>query len=343
MENNINTDKGITMAVVAERLIDDLIQAGLITPEIIAKLSELSKDEKQAYKKIAGRIAKGVPSWMTNFKPITKIDKIWYHPEDMLKYDYANGVANFERVTGKRLSVLKYCAGWQAKKLVKALKLWEYTPTGRYLFIKGYSKYDLATVISNLNYRWMHYNVKSPVDIIIAGYWGNNNTYYIERHLSDDIEKYLITGQVSQTLHLLLVRPDLAPRLDEIIDYAVMGGNLAVANIDNRLDDIVNRNLRLNWIDKEKFDYKGFPDVPGWTKPKNGIELKSAAKEFANCAGSYVDKVMNGHTVIIYKDQEMAEIEPKTGKIKQHFGPRNTPVDSTELRTILNKLFKNSL
>lgn len=327
------------MAAVAERLIDDLIQAGLITPEIIAKLKELSKDEKSTYKKIAGRIIKGAPSWMTNFKPITKIDKVWDNPEDMLRFDHANGVANFERVTGKKFVVSKYCPSWQAKKLVQALKVWEHVPLGRYLFIRGYSKYDLASVIN----KWMQHNVKSPVDIIITGYWNTDRTYYIEKHLSDDIEKYLITGQVSPVLHLMLVRPDLMPRLDEVVDYAVMGGNLNAANIEARLDDVVNRGLRLNWIDREKFDYKGFPDVPGWIKPKNGIELKSAAKEFANCAGNYVDKVLNGHTVIIYKDREMAEIEPGTGRIKQHFGPRNTAVDSTELRAILNKLFKNNL
>jgi len=213
------------------------------------------------------------------------------------------------------------------KSYLKDIASWKDIKRGKDLFIKGLGSFDITNTFNSLVAELRPYSVRvfSVREIRCRGYFPTEQKWYLESLYDHSIELF----------KWVYINKFPIARLDELKDLDVLGmfkSSLSLNAVLTRIDNMVKRDLRLTWRDKDKFVYpdniKKFANMANLTIPKNGIDLKKQAHIFKNCSGSYVNRILEKKTFIVYNDYEMVELSSK-GKIKQHFGKLNSSVDSS--------------
>ena len=233
---------------------------------------------------------------------------------------------------------------WMKKAMLRHLNTWKNIDRGKKVFISGMGSFDIeeAYIRQVADSPYVTYTILPPIgDLRCSGYFPNENNDYLVRALykhSIDLFRWFYVHEFPIAL------------VDEVKDLDVLGlfnFRMSTAVVNARIRDMRERKLGLDWEDKHVFEYPdniiNFANENGFTVPKNGIELKKQAKIFSNCSGGYVTSIRKKKTYIIYNEEEMIEISPK-GKIRQHFGKRNSRINRNrmvQVEKLVEKYYTN--
>ena len=233
-----------------------------------------------------------------------------------------------DNISVKGLSLANY------DDIVRSVKSWKNIHKGKDLFIKGLGGFNIALVfkdwvIQRRNHDWISCVIPTAEEITCMG--------YLSGFVGKKTSKKLLEDQDLFTWFVKHQFP--VSRYDEIFEAKQLGlfrPGASVTNTLRMLDDIIERNLTLDSNDNIKFEYpKWLIDVAkdsNMTIPSNGNDLKRQAVIYKNCAGSYVDRILDKNNYIIYNNSLMIEFKDRA--IVQAYGPMNTKVDSSELAAI---------
>lgn len=227
---------------------------------------------------------------------------------------------------------------WRIKSGLKNLATWKGIRRGKDVFIHGIGSFNIdeayAKAVKNNSSVYYMDNVVSLMDIRCAGYF------------PDCAQRFYLAELYKHSIDLfkwVYVNNYPLGQLDELKDLNVLGlfdYSFKLDTVMSRINDMVDRDLRLSWVDNTKFDYpdklKLFAEQNGFTIPKNGIDLKKQARVFSNCSGGYVRKILDKKSFIIYNEEEMLEI--KGANVLQHLGKRNTLVEDSRRNYIQGRL-----
>jgi len=236
------------------------------------------------------------------------------------------------------------------KKLIKNIKSWKKIKSGRDVRLSGFGKIN---IIESYN-KFKDYSRQNNFDffkfpslnnIRAIGYFPKDThkarIYEIER-----ISK-LFTKKNMPILLWCKRNEFPLSRFDELIEATILGffnTKMTKRQANKALEEINDRNLKLTRRDEILFDYEknkslfSFLIKQRLTLPENGIELKKQAKMFKNCAGGYVEKILDKKTIIAYNDEMMIELNPNSGEIKQAFRPMNQPIIDDKNLQIINNI-----
>lgn len=257
----------------------------------------------------------------------TNLKTVW--PEMVVQDLYAEELSNYEGLVTDKV-VFEDKHQYYLGRAVRHLRSWKGITRGKDLFIKGLGGFEIEKAFdewsqaSGAGYR----EVPTRNELLAYGYLDMEG---IHRYSLDKTMKKLMA--IPNMFEWVVKRKFSFSRLDEMFDAHILGlfdHNLTLIQMTNRLDDAIHRGLKLTWDDKVDFDY------PTWlgyvasgtemTIPKNGIELKSQAKRFKNCAGGYVNSILDKRSYIIYNKDVMVELSP-SGRVIQAHGPMNSTVN----------------
>lgn len=252
--------------------------------------------------------------------------------------ELAQSKANYEYITGKSLELSNRANGalWILKRTVLNLKTWSKVFKGKDLFVEGMGGFNIDKAIEKVTQRsGNNTTIPTVFELRLSGYFGVSR-YYPSWGLRTLSRYPGVWRWIKDTKFPL-------ERTDELNDLIILDNfNFEkLATIVSRLDDIVERDLRLNESDKKEFKYPEkitrLSSLLNLTLPDNGIELKKQAKLFKNCAGSYVRKIKTGKSFILYDKEIMIEL---SGSIRliQAYGPMNKAVNEHRLNQINNVL-----
>jgi len=240
---------------------------------------------------------------------------------------FGDALDNYERI----VSPVGDIRGYEAK----VLKMWTNLPRGRDLFVKGLGSFNIDEAIETYRMSYKNRTVLNPNDLIVTGYLGQPD-YSLTTWLNKG-RKELFSWMVRSKFPV--------SRIDELSDLDILDmwhNRLTLAQCIRRLDDMMNRNLKLDYMDKPHFDYPkeliAFCEQTDFCCPENGIALKKLARKFSNCSGSYVKSIRQKELFIIYSEDEMISLNGKTLKVEQHYGKRNEDISKGKKTT-----FKESI
>ena len=322
------------MSIVAEQMIGELIRKGLIKEGAADQLSNYNSTKWKQLKSLIE--LKYEPEWL-KYASVAKLrgcdqDRLRLvmavgNAADIAEFLYPGGLINAKRVLGHvALDKLK---PYNRKETMDVIGRWQSIPRGRDLFINGYGTFDLAAAIDIWDNYFGRYRVlPDPIDLLIIGYLGVTNLWRV-RDLRRPIAK-IMAGKSDKAFEYIMRNPKLVARYDELKAWRVLNpGKDYPSNIVERLDDLVRRDLRVTAEDHVPFEYEHESESVdklkqlGFVLPRNGIDLKQMAQIFKNCAGSYVKRIANGSTIIMYRPDAMIELNGNGNIIRQAYGPMN--------------------
>ena len=321
------------MAMQAVRLLQELVADGTLSFDESDLKGERNSAKRRllyslgAYK---GTVIDEHMRTMFGLKPCKKMIALGINIsiENYLDFFLFDEAQSFYKVLDvKILSLLRSNSShyWRVGQSLKDLKTWKGIKRGKDLFIAGLGGFNINSAFRSIDIGRYDTGIVSITTLRCKGYFPEEpNTYYLESLYKHSIELF----------KWVYINKFPISRIDELKDLEILGfynPKLSLRDVLSRLDDVIDRDLRLSWSDKYDFDYpervKQFANTHGFTVPKNGIELKKQAKVFQNCSGGYVKRIQDKNCFIVYNADEMIEINRRGDTILQHLGKRNARVD----------------